>query len=135
MLTHWSWPPRTTSSPTPRNPTASPTSVARTGRSPATVRMSSNQSGTEATTSAARPAGTWRSARLTKPFPPVSNNTPDERDRGELAGPQARCPPVTQREEGVHRREEGVHRGSRCDVPDPGAYQRRNRPAMIRIPT
>jgi hypothetical protein len=90
MLTHWSWPPRTTSSPTPRNPTASPTSVARTGRSPATVRMSSNQSGTEATTSAARPAGTWRSARLTKPFPPVSNNTPDQRDRGELAGRQAR---------------------------------------------
>ena len=86
--------PGSRSSPRPQKPTATPASVPRCTRSrPMVERMSTSHSGTEAMSSAASPAGTSRSATVTRPLPPAGSSRPTSPAAARLRGAtRTRCP-------------------------------------------
>lgn len=61
---------------TPPKPTSTPARVSTCGRSRTSRRKSTSHSGTDATSSAARPLEMCCSATETRPLPPVSSSTP-----------------------------------------------------------
>ena len=88
-------------------------------RSPPTVeRMSTSHSGTEAMSSAASPAGTSRSATVTRPLPPAGSSRPTSAGGGQAAGRDADAVPA--------RGEEGEHRDAGDREARAGAQQRRD---------
>ena len=85
----------------PQKPTATPASVPRWTRSPPTVeRRSTSHSGTEAMSSAASPAGTSRSATVTRPLPPAGSSRPTRPAAARLRGAtRTRCPRAARKRE------------------------------------
>ena len=70
------WLPGSARTAMPTKPSAVPAMVARRGVSRASRRRQTSQSGTSATSRAARPEGTVCSATATPPLPQVSSSTP-----------------------------------------------------------